>query len=429
MAVAAALALASCGEQNGPAAIADRDPATTRDLPANASATPADSPRSVYDSAAVDLQSLFDKLSTKPPAPTPGQAGAKQPTPPPAASASKAPPTPDPLPAPLPNATPPVVGLEAPAVTAVPPPQPPAPPEPTARDKRLEYAKQLAKLLIPSGDDKQSPLRAALPLIALETIQPGVAKAELDRLMASLSPSERGTIESVRTMMAQLEAQADSGADPKALAQTVRGAVDRAQPAPLLPPAQPAGTASQLALGTVALCKRVEAFGRFTPYPGSSFVAGRKVPLIVYTEVENYTQAREADLPSAAADGARRASSGRWALELSQEVHVYAADGTLCWFVKEQKHRDTSASKRRDFFLVQRIDLPSSLTIGRYTLKVIIRDKAAPLAGTTKGFHEPLAEANIPLFIVADAAAAAADTRRPVASALDVSPEAVGDSR
>jgi hypothetical protein len=131
--------------------------------------------------------------------------------------------------------------------------------------------------------------------------------------------------------------------------------------------------------------------------------------MIVYAEVENYAQAREADLPTSGT--ARSAASDRWALELSQEVQLYAADGTLCWFVKEQTHRDTSQSKRRDFFLVQRIDLPASLTIGRYTLKVIVRDKAA---GAIAGDAEPVAEVNIPLTIVADNAAAAADSTRPL---------------
>jgi hypothetical protein len=179
-----------------------------------------------------------------------------------------------------------------------------------------------------------------------------------------------------------------------------------------------------LALGTVALCRKVEAFGRFTSYPGSSFVAGRLVPMIVYTEVENYVQARESELPSAG--NARKPTGDRWALELSQEIHLYSSDGTLCWFVKEQTHRDASQSKRRDFFLVQRIDLPASLSIGRYTLKVIVRDKAA---AAIAGDGEPLAEANIPISIVADNAVAAADSTRPVISGRGPATAAAGDDR
>lgn len=387
--LAAAVLLVSCGNKNSPsgAASSDRDQPTTRQAPD----PPADSPRSVYESAAVDLQSLFDKLSSTPPA-----AAGPAPTPTPAPQVRQ----PDPAP---------TVSLDSPAA-------PPAKPEPTKHERRLEYARQLAKLLVPDGDDTRSPIRAVLPLIALETIQPGVATAELNRLLATLSESERSTVDTVRSLMAQLEAQADTGADPQALAAAVRSEVDRAQPKP--PPAP------MLALGTVALCRKVEAFGRFTSYPGSSFVAGRLVPMIVYTEVENYVQARESELPSAG--NARKPTGDRWALELSQEIHLYSSDGTLCWFVKEQTHRDASQSKRRDFFLVQRIDLPASLSIGRYTLKVIVRDKAA---AAIAGDGEPLAEANIPISIVADNAVAAADSTRPVISGRGPATAAAGDDR
>ena len=211
-----------------------------------------------------------------------------------------------------------------------------------------------------------------LPLIALEAIQPGVAAAELQALLPRLSPRERQTVESVRALMSQLDEQADSGADPRALADAVRTTVDRAAPPPPAP--------ETLTLGNVALCRRVDSFGRYTPYASSTFVARQRIPMIVYTEVENYVQAREAELPPT--DGrptslSRPGSPDRWALELSQEIHLYAADGSLQWFVKEQTHRDVSQSKRRDFFLVQRIDLPAELSVGRYTLKIIVRDKGA----------------------------------------------------
>lgn len=376
---AAAVLLASCGNKNSPAsAAADRDAPVTRP---EAPPRQTESPKSAYESAAVDLQSLFDKLAAAPAA-APTEAPPRQP-----AAAQPAKPAP-----------PPTVALET-------PPKPAAAPEPTREEKRLEYARQLAKLLVPEADEAQSPLRAVLPLIALETIQPGVATAELNRLTSTLSAAERETVQTVRRLMAQIEAQADTGADPKALADAVRGEVDRAEPKPA------AAAEPMLGLGTVALCRRVEAFGRFSVYPGSTFVAGRTIPMIVYAEVENYAQVRESELPSVGAT--RKPAGDRWALELSQEVQLYSSDGTLCWFAKEQSHRDASQSKRRDFFLVQRIDLPGSLSIGRYSLKVIVRDKAA---AAVSGGGEPLAEVNIPINIVADAALAAADTKRPVVS-------------
>jgi hypothetical protein len=54
---------------------------------------------------------------------------------------------------------------------------------------------------------------------------------------------------------------------------------------------------------------------------------------------------------------------------------------------------DTSRNKRRDFYLINRIELPSTLSIGRYQLKVIMRDLVSGAE----------AEAIIPIEIVAEA--------------------------
>lgn len=379
----AAAAVSSCGQKATPHAGATRG--ESRPVTGTVGTPQTESPRSVYESAALDLQAMFARLAEPPPAP--------------AAESSQ--------PAPVPANPPAQAAVDPPAAT----PDPAEPEQPTERERRIEYAKRLAEILNSEGAAADSPLKAVLPLIALEAIQPGVAAAELQALLPRLSPRERETVESVRALMSQLDEQADSGADPRALADAVRTTVDRAAPPPPAP--------ETLTLGNVALCRRVDSFGRYTPYASSTFVARQRIPMIVYTEVENYVQAREVELPPT--DGrptslSRPGSPDRWALELSQEIHLYAADGSLQWFVKEQTHRDVSQSKRRDFFLVQRIDLPAELSVGRYTLKVIVRDKgAARLAGLPPD-AEPATEVNIPIQIVADAAVAARDNTRPVVS-------------
>lgn len=411
LSLSVATVLAACGKATNSPAAASRatNPPVTQPARAPEPAAPAPA-RTVYESAAMDLQAMFDRLATQTPPEAPGGT-------PPAPAQPIA--TIDPSPAPS------IAG-------------------PTALERRVEYTKELAQLLHAEGAGADSPLKAALPLIALETIQPGVARAELDALLARLTPQERQTIDAVRSLMAELDAQADKGADPRALADAVTNAVNRgpaapvadapltaqaepvvqADPAPKTPP--PAAAASDaLSLGNVALCRRVDSYGRYTTYSASSFLARQRIPMIVYTEVENYAQAREAELPPG--DGrpiglVRPGAPERWALELSQEIHLYAADGSLQWFVKEQTHRDVSQSKRRDFFLVQRIDLPAELSVGRYTLKVIVRDKgAARLAGLSAD-AEPATEVNIPIQIVADAAVIARDTTRPVVSGRPAAP-------
>jgi hypothetical protein len=392
----AAASVLSCGQKTTPQAGTPRG----EDRPVTGAARPtqAESPRSVYESAALDLQAMFARLA-EPPAATP---------PPDAAPPAAANETPQPRPSPASTSGPAPVQTPVAAEPTVETPQP------TERERRVEYAKRLAEILNAEGASADSPLKAVLPLIALEAIQPGVAAAELQALLPRLTARERQTVESVRALMSQLEEQADSGADPRALADAVRTTVDRATP-----PQPAAAQPETLTLGNVALCRRVDSFGRYTPYASSTFVARQRIPMIVYTEVENYAQAREAELPPL--DGrptslSRPGSPEKWALELSQEIHLYAADGSLQWFVKEQTHRDVSQSKRRDFFLVQRIDLPAELSVGRYTLKVIVRDKGAARLGGLPAGAEPATEVNIPIQIVADAAVAARDTSRPVVS-------------
>ncbi|MBX3403120.1 MAG: hypothetical protein KF699_06875 [Phycisphaeraceae bacterium] len=396
-ALLAAAAVCSCGQRASPHAGAPRG--ESRPTTGSVGSTQTESPRSVYESAALDLQAMFARLAEAP-----------------SAQAAEAP---GPVPVPVPTRPAVPAALEPPIAAA----STAEPEQPSERERRIEYAKRLAEILNSEGAAADSPLKAVLPLIALEAIQPGVAAAELQALLPRLSPRERQTVESVRALMSQLDEQADSGADPRALAEVVRTTVDRAAPPPPPPPAP-----ETLTLGNVALCRRVDSFGRYTPYASSTFVARQRIPMIVYTEVENYAQAREAELPPT--DGrptslSRPGSPDRWALELSQEIHLYAADGSLQWFVKEQTHRDVSQSKRRDFFLVQRIDLPAELSVGRYTLKVIVRDKgAARLAGLPPD-AEPATEVNIPIQIVADAAVAARDTTRPVVSGRPTPPATV----
>ena len=53
---------------------------------------------------------------------------------------------------------------------------------------------------------------------------------------------------------------------------------------------------------------------------------------------------------------------------------------------------DRSKNVRRDFFVVQRIDLPANLNVGKYLLKITIEDLVA----------QSTDQANIPIQIVAD---------------------------
>lgn len=135
--------------------------------------------------------------------------------------------------------------------------------------------------------------------------------------------------------------------------------------------------AGDFRVSALALCSRVEGFGKYTRVesvrpPGG----GRAVPLLVYTQVDGFAY-RTRDGAAVGADDGKT----EWVIELGQSVVVYrmGADGKSDVQVKvepEQSARDVAAFKRRDHFLVQRIELPTPLVAGKYVVKVTLRDKA-----------------------------------------------------
>ena len=76
---------------------------------------------------------------------------------------------------------------------------------------------------------------------------------------------------------------------------------------------------------------------------------------------------------------------GQWVVNLGQTLSLYHTDGTLAWKRTEQVLRDVSRNVRRDYYLVQRIDLPPTLSVGTYNLKVTVRDLSGNASATDVG--------------------------------------------
>ncbi len=136
---------------------------------------------------------------------------------------------------------------------------------------------------------------------------------------------------------------------------------------------------------TALLCSKVEGFGRYETLNSSALLAGRSQRAIVYAELSDFAhRAVTNDVGTAG-----------WRVELTQELSLYHdADQVLAWRRPEQTISDFSRNKRRDFFVVQMIELPSTLSIGAYNLKITMRDREAGA----------VSEAIIPIRVVADPA-------------------------
>ena len=321
-----------------------------------------------------------------PPTPTPTATPTPTPTAPPTASTASD--------AGLePASTPPDSALEtltqaAPAGDGAAPASPPAPTsaEVTITDgpastgnPLVDLARNMARLLAQTDGAGNRMLADAAALAPIESMRPGVlsqldAAPDQGDLGTTLTSQEVQTLRDARQRVLSLPA---GGVD-ESLLRSLRGV-------PV------AGGA--LRLPRALLATRVDGFGRYTPFVGTTFAAGRALRAIVYVEVDGFS-------PRPAREGDRLQLNvpldEQRTVELTQEVSLFHdADGLLAWHRPAQVVSETTRSVRRDFYLIQIIDLPATLSIGRYNLQVTVVDR------TTNA----QAQATIPIEIVADPSA------------------------
>ncbi|NUQ53772.1 MAG: hypothetical protein HUU19_13890 [Phycisphaerales bacterium] len=194
---------------------------------------------------------------------------------------------------------------------------------------------------------------------------------------STLTSQERTTLSAIRTLGRALS-QDGKVTDPARAVQLVEGVLSALR------------EAAAVRIARSALCTRVEGFGQYEPFTDYTFLAGRTTKMIVYTEIENFSHraARSDDPGMDTMSGADLV-----AVELSQELRLWHdADGSMQWRKPEQPIIEVARNKRRDFFLVQQVELPPTLSVGKFNLKVTIRDRVS--GGVD--------ERSIPIKIVAD---------------------------
>ena len=120
---------------------------------------------------------------------------------------------------------------------------------------------------------------------------------------------------------------------------------------------------AELRVATIALCTRVDGFGVYQPMPADRLPSGRETTAVLYCEVENFLS--------------RQADGGQWETNLSQEITLYNDRGQRVWSEKAKVVKDLCRNRRHDFFVGQRITLPSALLPGSFSLRVTIVDQNA----------------------------------------------------
>jgi hypothetical protein len=247
---------------------------------------------------------------------------------------------------------------------------------------------QAADLLAARARTSTDPAGDALALAALEAALPGLASRYLDAATDAeneggdpaddlgLSQAERRVVNAVRNAMEVIQS---GRAEPGLAAQRLR------QLATALDSAEP------LKIQTVALCTRVTGYGQFAPFPGTTFLAGRSQPMIVYVELDRFAHRDLNATPGsddARSDGPRAVSASdigsRYAVEVAMTLELFlmsssgiSADQPDALLVQRRPRaidKRMSRNKLRDYYLVTRMDLPSTLRAGRYHLKVTVED-------------------------------------------------------
>ena len=135
---------------------------------------------------------------------------------------------------------------------------------------------------------------------------------------------------------------------------------DRARP--LVEMADRIKAGNELRVANVTLCKSVRGFGNYEPIE-PRFLAGQPTTVVLYSEVENFTSAQ--------------VGGDKWQTRLAYEVRIYTELGMEVWSERSENVTDHARRKRTDFFVNKMIRLPANLTIGRYMLKVTVRDLQA----------------------------------------------------
>ena len=111
----------------------------------------------------------------------------------------------------------------------------------------------------------------------------------------------------------------------------------------------------------VTLCRKVVTFGVYEEMGAMDFPAGRTLQTIVYSEVANFRSEETED--------------GQHRTRLATRLELLTTEGESVWRHEEPEIVDVCRRRRNDFFIAQRVTLPSTLTAGNYVLKVLVEDR------------------------------------------------------
>lgn len=284
------------------------------------------------------------RLPTSRPVPDPVQAAAPDPEPA-IATSQPAPPT-GATPALVfspPPATAPVIEIHPPATTQPIPQILPTKPKVIVKDELTERVRDSLKN---APRDPAANLDYQLVRFLRDEQTPDLAS------LSDLSAEDREAVAALMDGLANF--RAGLRADPNSMvSKKVR---------PLVEMGDRLRAQGDLRIPSAALCTTVRGYGLYDPIT-APFPEGRENKALLYCEVSGFAS--------------RLGDGGMWDTRLTQEVVLYRGDTEAWKKGKVDEITDHCRNKRRDFYLMNLIQLPASLPAGSYTLKVTVIDQVA----------------------------------------------------
>lgn len=267
-----------------------------------------------------------------------------------------------------------------------------AEPSETPGERRWRLVHELMTDLLIEAAEAEDPFAPLSAIAALEAASPGAlerARVRDETGFSLLFPSQEAMLGAMTDLV-----RAWRDGDPDEASQEAQSVADRLR------------AGGGLRLPKVAICRRVDGFGRYEAFSKPVFLAGRANEMILYVEVDRFAHAPAMWSETARAGRGARTTreteretvderhADAFAVELTQSVQLWRdRDNLLVWSQPVQRDRWVSRNRVRDFYLVNRIILPATVSTGRYTLKVVMRDVNQPGG---------VAEAAIPIEVVSD---------------------------
>lgn len=175
-----------------------------------------------------------------------------------------------------------------------------------------------------------------------------------------LSPAEREMVDTLAPLLHAL-ATGDRSDAPRRIGEAIDD-VARALPG-VLP----------VRINDAALATDIYGFAAYRPFERYAFQAGRTNRVLLYTEPASF----QSRLTTEPASRGQADNPGAYEVVLGLELRLYNERGSmLAWRKPEERVAIRSDRPRTEIYLGTVIDLPASLSVGRYQLKVIVRDQA-----------------------------------------------------